>query len=931
MANEFKIKKGLIVTGASGGTVVDIQGSQGQLFSVTDDLSGSIFAVSDISGVPILDVNSSGNVGINTTSPADLLHIKSASWAARIQSSADNSYLRMSPNQIAAFTSAGAGSALYINNSSSGNILMAGGGGNVGIGTTNPLANLDVRDSAGGTVRIGTDTNNIGQDTAFGTLEFYNGDTSNSGPGVTAMIQAKTYNQYSTGGDITFSNKIYPSDTIAERMRISSAGAIKFNSYNSTNQTGTPTYLLGTDATGNVVKTLASGGGAAPQTSFDRSGINSSTYTMLFTASGGGYGSLINMTISGTSGNVVVSASFEIIVNHSQDIHVRSMSGDYTKVTLRITSDNNASYSVEAKHNGATTTTVAVCVQPQNNDTITPTTTDPGYTGAEYEHTATEGWRFGGEDNNVESSNVIIDGVVGIGTTSPGAKLSVGAYTYAGGMIGLKQTAADAYGIVMEASGNDRWVRAGHNGTYGIIETTYAATGGNSDLYIKTSTSNNVVLQPVGGNVGIGVTGPGEKLEVDGIIKNNSFINTGGQAGAMLIGRGSAMSTSYLANDFLMFNTGGDCLILGTGGAGMTVKATTGNVGIGTTAPGAKLDVDGSVRLGGTNAQNYPIKMGRDNHAVYLGGPNINTINVAWDINTEYNMHINYVGYQGGTTQFRDLVINNGKTGVIATFDGSSSSVGIGTTAPSAKLDIVGDGTNFALEVNNTSTGDAIKINTANATGNNGIYWNQGAVNLFNLFSTTSNDTRLRLGNAAGTKIHLSTNAASYFTGGGVGIATTSPGTAYSLVVATIVGQTGSIEGQGSMKVTSGALGVNVTPSGTAGRIDASNDIVAYSSSDERLKENITPITDATEKVKKLTGIEFDWKEEFKDAHGHEGRDTGVIAQQVLEVMPTAVRENDTGYLAVRYEKLIGLLIESNKELAARIERLEGLVELMLK
>ncbi|MDA7907086.1 tail fiber domain-containing protein [bacterium] len=65
MANEFKIKKGLIVTGADGGTVVDIQGSQGQLFSVTDDLSGSIFAVSDISGVPILDVNSSGTVTID--------------------------------------------------------------------------------------------------------------------------------------------------------------------------------------------------------------------------------------------------------------------------------------------------------------------------------------------------------------------------------------------------------------------------------------------------------------------------------------------------------------------------------------------------------------------------------------------------------------------------------------------------------------------------------------------------------------------------------------------------------------------------------------------------------------------------------------------------------------------------------------------------
>ena len=60
MANEFKIKKGLIVEGASGGTVVNVLGSQGQLLSVTDDLSGSIFAVSDISGVPIFDVNSSG-------------------------------------------------------------------------------------------------------------------------------------------------------------------------------------------------------------------------------------------------------------------------------------------------------------------------------------------------------------------------------------------------------------------------------------------------------------------------------------------------------------------------------------------------------------------------------------------------------------------------------------------------------------------------------------------------------------------------------------------------------------------------------------------------------------------------------------------------------------------------------------------------------
>lgn len=63
MANEFKVKKGLIVDGTS--TVLDIQGTQGQLFSVTDSLTGDLFSVSDISGIPILNVNSSGLVTID--------------------------------------------------------------------------------------------------------------------------------------------------------------------------------------------------------------------------------------------------------------------------------------------------------------------------------------------------------------------------------------------------------------------------------------------------------------------------------------------------------------------------------------------------------------------------------------------------------------------------------------------------------------------------------------------------------------------------------------------------------------------------------------------------------------------------------------------------------------------------------------------------
>ena len=72
MANEFKVKKGLIVDGSN--TVLDIQGTQGQLFSVTDSLIGDLFSVSDVSGVPIFNVNSSGTIEIDgsTTSTGTL-------------------------------------------------------------------------------------------------------------------------------------------------------------------------------------------------------------------------------------------------------------------------------------------------------------------------------------------------------------------------------------------------------------------------------------------------------------------------------------------------------------------------------------------------------------------------------------------------------------------------------------------------------------------------------------------------------------------------------------------------------------------------------------------------------------------------------------------------------------------------------------------
>lgn len=122
-------------------------------------------------------------------------------------------------------------------------------------------------------------------------------------------------------------------------------------------------------------------------------------------------------------------------------------------------------------------------------------------------------------------------------------------------------------------------------------------------------------------------------------------------------------------------------------------------------------------------------------------------------------------------------------------------------------------------------------------------------------------------------------------------------------------------------------LGVGIAQQGVDGRIDASNDIVSYSSSDRNLKTNIQPITDPINKLFKLSGNTFTWKPELEHLHGYSGNDLGVIAQEVENIFPEAVRTNTNGYKSVRYEKLIPLLIEAIKVQQEQIDKLIRLVE----
>jgi hypothetical protein len=125
-----------------------------------------------------------------------------------------------------------------------------------------------------------------------------------------------------------------------------------------------------------------------------------------------------------------------------------------------------------------------------------------------------------------------------------------------------------------------------------------------------------------------------------------------------------------------------------------------------------------------------------------------------------------------------------------------------------------------------------------------------------------------------------------------------------------------------SSNVQFNSLGIGMAASATAGRIDATNDVVAFSSSDIRFKENIVPIENALDKISKISGNTYDWKAENKAEHGYEGNDVGVIAQEIEAVLPQLVQTRESGFKAVKYDKLVALLIEGIKEQQTQIHSL---------
>ena len=105
--------------------------------------------------------------------------------------------------------------------------------------------------------------------------------------------------------------------------------------------------------------------------------------------------------------------------------------------------------------------------------------------------------------------------------------------------------------------------------------------------------------------------------------------------------------------------------------------------------------------------------------------------------------------------------------------------------------------------------------------------------------------------------------------------------------------------------------------------VTATGDITSNTSSDIVLKENLINIPNPLEKIAKIGGYMFDWKDHgYEDVHG-KGHDTGIIAQEIEAILPEIVNTRESGIKGVNYMKLIPLLIESIKELSKEVESLK--------
>ena len=347
--------------------------------------------------------------------------------------------------------------------------------------------------------------------------------------------------------------------------------------------------------------------------------------------------------------------------------------------------------------------------------------------------------------NTTELMRIKGDGNIGIGTTTPGAKLDVVGGTY---NTGIRITSSSVIGSGLTINSTDT---GGHE--FNILATATNITGGAGGLHIFDATANAARMRiSPNGDVGIGNTNPGYKLDVSGEINATGFringtpISTGGpgpvtwaqvdksvssladiatrnagdlNTGTIPIGRiglsGNAGVSTFLRGD----NTWGPVPSSQWTSGTNNISYSAGNVGIGTSSPDFLLDVSGSAnnpfRVRDSSGREYfstttrtgsfgiapvvSIASGRliiDNNGPEGG----NDTTVRRAVNSLVFAPSEHPDLPGAL-----MVLQAGGSSILYVGQNANGNVGIGTTTPGAKLEVVGN-------VNVTGTGNITAAGT---------------------------------------------------------------------------------------------------------------------------------------------------------------------------------------------------------------------------
>ena len=370
--------------------------------------------------------------------------------------------------------------------------------------------------------------------------------------------------------------------------------------------------------------------------------------------------------------------------------------------------------------------------------------------------------------------------------------------------------------------------------------------------------------------------------------------------------------------------TDGNTLTIAAGNGISTVGSSTDTITVSVGAAQTTITslVNSSLEIG-RDADNR-IKFGTDNQIIFevAGGDNVIMKSSGEIEATTLDISGNITAV--GTGSFAGLVIGGGTftSASLAAGGGGSGDVSVSGTPANNQLAIWTDASTIEGDASLTFDGQNMQITDAGAQiqyqgthggGGEGITYEDSGGNGRYAFHFPGSDVVVVSNRASDGVVQIRANTSSAGSAGERTVAIFEDNKVhFGSDVTQISGSSSSTGSFGTVE--------------SATNVRAEGDVIAFYSSDERLKDNIKKIEKPIYKLKQLRGVEYEWNN-LQGVYPIGSKDSGIIAQDVQKVLPQLVKEKKDGYLGVRHDRLVGLLVESIKEQQQQIDELKKEVQ----